>query len=53
MTHYCSNRQATENSADELQQRADENSSKGFFAAIKKVHGPRKTDVARIRGAEC
>ena len=29
--------------ADELQQLADENSSKGFFAAIKQIYGPQKT----------
>ena len=38
--------------ADELQQLADENSSKGFFAAIKQVYGPQKTAVAPIRDAE-
>ena len=37
---------------DELQQLADGNSSKGFFAAIKQVYGPQKTAVAPIRDAE-
>ena len=38
--------------ADELQQLADENSSKGFFAAIKQVYGPQKTAVVPIRDAD-
>ena len=38
--------------ADELQQLADGNSSKGFFAAIKQVYGPQKTAIAPIRDAE-
>ena len=38
--------------ADELQQLADGNSLKGFFAAIKQVYGPQKTAVAPIRDAE-
>ena len=38
--------------ADELQQLADGNSSKAFFAAIKQVYGPQKTAVAPIRDAE-
>ena len=38
--------------ADELQQLADENSSNGFFAAIKQVYGPQKTADAPIRDAE-
>ena len=38
--------------ADELQQLADGNSSKGFFAAIKQVYGPHKTAVAPISDAE-
>ena len=38
--------------ADELQQLADENSSKGFFAAIKQIYGPQKTAIAPVRDAE-
>ena len=38
--------------ADELQQLADGNSSKGFFTAIKQVNGPQKTAVAPIKDAE-
>ena len=38
--------------ADELQQLADENSSKGFFTAIKQVYGPQKTAVGPIIDAE-
>lgn len=38
--------------ADELQQLADENSSKGFFAAIKQIYGPQKTAIAPVRNAE-
>ena len=38
--------------ADELQQLADENSSKGFFAAIKQACGPHKIAVASIKYAE-
>ena len=34
--------------ADELQQLADGNSSKGFFAVIKQVHGSHKTAVVPI-----
>ena len=37
--------------ADELQQLADGNSSKGFFAVIKQVHGSHKTAVVPIRDA--
>ena len=37
---------------DELQQLAEGNSSKGFFAAIKQVYGPQKTAVAPIRDTE-
>ena len=38
--------------ADELQQPADENSSKGFFAAIKQIYGPKKAAIAPVRDAE-
>ena len=38
--------------ANELQQLADENSPKGFFAAIKQVYGPQRTAFAPIRDVE-
>ena len=38
--------------ADELQQLADENSSKGFFAANKQIYGPQKAAIAPVRDAE-
>ena len=38
--------------ADELQQLADENSAKGFFAAIKQIYGPQKTAIAPVRDAK-
>ena len=47
MSHCCPNRHA-----DELQQLAEGNSSKGFFAAIKHVHGPQKTAISPIRDAK-
>ena len=47
-----SNSKWCDKKADELQQLADGNSSKGFFAAIKQVYGPQKTAVAPIRDAE-
>ena len=47
MQNACSDKKA-----DELQQLADENSSKGFFAAIKPIYGPQKTAIAPVRDAE-
>ena len=38
--------------ADDLQQLANGNSSKGFFAAGKQVYGPQKTAVVKLRDAK-